>query len=88
MEAKEAIAAAKAYLEELFGPELMSPPRLEEIWFDESDKAWCVTFGFFRKPDEVLKTTGRYSTYVYKVVRLTKATGTPVSIKDRDRVAA
>lgn len=88
MDAKEAIARARSYLDELFGDEMMSAARLEEVWRDKTENVWCVTFGFFRKPEDVLKSTGRFATYEYKVVRINPATGEPVSIRNRDTAAA
>ncbi|MGE0701082.1 MAG: hypothetical protein AB7O57_18450 [Hyphomicrobiaceae bacterium] len=88
MDAKEAIGRAKAYLEELFGNEMMAEPRLEEIWLDRTNAVWCVTFGFFRKPEDVLKSAGTYATYVYKVVQVDRATGEPKSIRNRDNIDA
>ena len=88
MDVKQAVEAAKTYLQEVFGSELMTAPRLEEVWFDEDHKSWCVTLGFFRKPDDVTKTMGPFSTYSYKVVRVESMFGKPVSIKDRERAAA
>ena len=89
MEVKQAIGTAKAHLLDLFGAELMSQPRLEEVWFEDADNAWCVTLGFFRKPDELTtRAAGTYSTYDYKVVQIDDDTGKPKSIRNRDRVAA
>ena len=88
MDAKQAIATAKKHLLEMFQDEMLSPPRLEEIWFDDSKYVWCVTLGFFRKPDDLLKATGTFSTFVYKVVRIDDATGQPQSIRNREAAAA
>ena len=88
MNAKQVVGLAKAHLRETFADELLSEPRLEEIWFEDADKTWCVTLGFFRKPDEQLtKATGSFSTFDYKVVRLAES-GKPISIKNRERAAA
>lgn len=87
MDPKQAVETAKSYLSEMFAAELMSAPRLEEVWFDDAEKVWCVTLGFYRKPDELLKAAGRFSTYDYKVIRL-DVNGTPRSIKNREPAAA
>ena len=60
MDVKQAVAAAKAHLLDVFGAELMSAPRLEEVWFEDAQRVWCVTLGFFRKPDELMAKTGWY----------------------------
>lgn len=87
MNAKQVVSLAKAHLGETFADEMFSEPRLEEIWFEDAEKVWCVTLGFFRKPDDLTKATGSFATFDYKVVRLTES-GTPVSIKNRERAAA
>ena len=38
MEAKEAVAAAKKHLVEIFEGEAIEPPTLEEIWFEAADR--------------------------------------------------
>ncbi len=85
---KQAVVTAKKYLEDVFGSELMTPPRLEEVWFDDRTDVWNVTFGFFRKPDDITSAMGTYSTYAYKVVAIDDETGNPVSIRDRERIQA
>ena len=89
MDVKQAVAAAKAHLLDVFGAELMSAPRLEEVWFDDAERVWCVTLGFFRKPDDLMtKAAGSFSTYDYKVVRVEDSTGKPRSIRNREQAAA
>lgn len=89
MDVKQAVAAAKAHLLDVFGAEMMSDPRLEEVWFDEGERVWCVTLGFYRKPDELMsKVAGSFSTYDYKVVRLEGVDGKPRSIRNREQAAA
>ncbi len=89
MDAKQAVEAAKAHLLDVFGAEMMSAPRLEEVWFEDTEKVWCITLGFFRKPDELMaKASGTFSTYDYKVVQVEDVTGSPRSIKNRERAAA
>jgi type IV secretory pathway ATPase VirB11/archaellum biosynthesis ATPase len=89
MELKQAVSAAKAHLLDVFSAEMMSDPRLEEVWFDDADQVWCVTFGFFRKPDDLLvKVQGSFSTFDYKVVRVGGDSGKPISIRNRERAAA
>ena len=90
MDAKLAIAAAKAHLQDVFADEMMSAARVEEIWLEDDGRIWCVTLSFFRKPDELLtNVAGRFATNDSKVIRIeNKAGGGPLSIKDRVRVAA
>ena len=89
MDVKQAVAAAKVHLLDVFGAELMSAPRIEEVWFEDVGRVWCVTLGFFRKPDDLMaKAAGTFSTYDYKVVQIEDFSGKPLSIKNRDRVAA
>ena len=89
MDAKQAVEAAKSHLLDVFGAEMMSAPRIEEVWFEEAERQWCVTLGFFRKPDDlVAKAAGTFSTYDYKVVRIEDITGKPRSIKNREQAAA
>ena len=78
MDAKQAASAAKAHLVDVFAGELPSDPRLEEVWFEDAERVWCVTLGFFRKPEEVLKAAGTYSTFDYKVVRIEDVSGKPL----------
>ena len=89
MDAKQAVATAKTHLLEIFADEMLSAPRLEEIWLDESEHVWCITFGFFRKPDSALTSmTGTFSSFEYKVVRVDDATGQSRSIRNREPAAA
>lgn len=88
MDVKQAVDAAKSYLQDVFGAEVTTAPRLEEVWFDDDDRSWCVTLGFFRKPDDLSKNLGIFSTYAYKVVRIDNSSERPNSIMDRERVAA
>ena len=41
MNAKDAVTVAKAFYEDMFNER----PTLEEIWFEDTEGAWCVTFG-------------------------------------------
>jgi hypothetical protein len=91
MDVKDAVAAAKKYVAELFGPEGMSNLGLEEVEFDEQAGEWRVTIGFSRPWDSVTgwavlttpppETNPRRS---YKVVRISDATGAAISVKDRN----
>ncbi|MFA5949420.1 MAG: hypothetical protein WC807_03980 [Hyphomicrobium sp.] len=87
MDAKEAVAAAKAYFEEVFSEK----PTLEEIWFDSTEDVWCVTLGRRRMLEE--KTTSFIDIYKgtplreitdYKVVRLSNKDGQIKSVRLRE----
>ena len=84
MAPKEAVTAAKDIFLELVG----EAPTLEEIWFDDKRHEWCVTFGIRRR---TINTVGNIMGAVqsrelidYKVVRISDADGTFVSIRNRD----
>jgi hypothetical protein len=85
MDVKQAVASAREHLIEVFSGEIASPPSLEEVWFDDDEKQWCVTFGLKRT-----KASGGFGSIVlpfdYKVVRLDEADGKPISIRDRSIV--
>ena len=85
MNVKQAVASARQHLIEVFSDEIASPPTLEEVWFDDDERQWCVTFGLKRS-----KIGGGFGTIVlpfdYKVVRLADTDGKPISIRDRSVV--
>ncbi len=87
MEAKEAIDIGKKYRTDLFGTDLDSPPRLEEVWRDQKN-VWNVIFGFYRKPDDLTGIAGLkpFSTHERKVVRVDDTSGMALSITDLLRV--
>lgn len=85
MSPKEAVARAKAVFLEIVGEE----PTLEEIWFEEGKKTWCVTFGIRRRtlkaPGDVLGWSQALKEAVdYKVVRIRDKDGSFVSILNRE----
>jgi hypothetical protein len=85
MNVKQAVASARQHLVEVFSDEITSPPSLEEVWFDDDESQWCVTFGLKRS-----KTSTGFGALVlpfdYKVVRLAATDGKPISIRDRSVV--
>jgi hypothetical protein len=87
MDTKEAIARAKAYAKELFGPEGWESFRLEEIDFDHSQGDWLVTVSIARPregmvlPLSVLDAP--LSEQVFKLVRISGETGAMKSITNR-----
>ncbi|MEM9898533.1 MAG: hypothetical protein AAF742_04050 [Pseudomonadota bacterium] len=51
MDLKEAVKRAKSYADDLFERDVT----LEEVWFDDKDRLWCVTIGLARnRPDNLL----------------------------------
>lgn len=90
MTPKEAVAAARKYLEETFAGELAAPSRLEEIWFVESLGEWRVTFNIWRTPVQAapLPNPPAEAWLELKVVGIKDSDGTPVSIMNRAYTAA
>ncbi len=81
MEAKDAVIVAKGYFAELFAEQ----GSLEEIWFDQSDGAWCVTLGVKRPPTiNSIGISGAYLAMAYKVVRIRDKDGKPISVRNRE----
>jgi hypothetical protein len=91
MNVKDAIAAAKKYVNEVYADEHLSNLGLEEAEYDETSEQWVITLGFSR-PWNVPRSAaqkllaelgtdmpGRRS---YKVVSVTK-TGRVTSMKSR-----
>ncbi len=86
MDAKQAVAAAKQHLTEVFAGEFADEPSLEEVWFDDETQDWCVTFGLKRSRVSV-GLGPLVMPFDYKVVRLPDdgGAGRAISIKDRYR---
>mgnify|MGYP001156639380 CR=1 FL=1 len=84
MKAKEAVAAAKKHLIEIFSGEDIEPPTLEEVWLDNEDKTWAVTFAVRRKRS-ALSVTDRLGLRDLKVVRISDKDGSVVAIRDQFR---
>jgi hypothetical protein len=90
MDVKEAVAVAKNYVQELFVGEHLS---LEEVWFDDAKKNWCVTIGFRRErlanqgaiSEWSNALGGRYQMH-YKTVRVFDKTGKVVSVKNHEKM--
>ena len=82
MDVKQAVSSARSHLVEVFSDELVSPPTLEEVWFDDAEGQWCVTFGLKRsRPGAALGAL--VLPFDFKVVRLAEQDGKPISIRDR-----
>lgn len=92
MDVKEAVRAAKEYVNEVFAGENVVHVSLEEVLFDESENAWKVTIGFFRAWDDSRDARDRLSrpfglpewkSRAYKVVKMDDETGKVVSLTHR-----
>jgi hypothetical protein len=91
MDVREAVAAAKKNLGEIFSEEAISNLGLEEVEFDEPSRAWSVTLGFSRPWDLVKGVVAVMSSLQrreYKVVRIADDTGKLLSIKNRETTDA
>jgi hypothetical protein len=92
MEVKEAVAAAKRYIQELFADEDIADVGLEEVEFDNARNIWNITTGFsrFREPIDappfgnLLVPKRRVRSY--KVVRISDKNGKILSVKNREPV--
>lgn len=90
MDAKEAIKAAKAYVQDIFKDEGVVNIGLEEIAFDEHTKAWDVTIGFSRRWDtqsSVLASAAGLSQpnhkRTYKIVEVSNENGEVLAVRNR-----
>lgn len=94
MQAREAVAAAKKYLDEMFSEEKISNLGLEELEFDDTTRVWNITLGFSRPwdlPQNALLAMSRDPSQWrrnYKVVRIADLTGKLLSIKNREPIDA
>lgn len=92
MDVREAVTKAKAYLAELYLEETISNVGLEEVERDDQTKAWNITIGFSRPWDEprnpfaAITKQPSFLKRSYKLVRVDDATGTILSVKNRDDV--
>jgi hypothetical protein len=92
MDVKEAVAAAKKFIAELFAQENITRLGLEEVEFDEQEGEWRVTVGFSRPWDAAASallsiTQQANPPRSYKVVRISDSTGAALSVKNREGVS-
>ncbi len=94
MDVKEAIAAAKDYITEIYAEEQITNLGLEEIEHLASDSNWVITVAFSRpwnsprtRAQEVLENLGAVSALKrsYKVITMSND-GTVLSMKNRERM--
>ncbi len=89
MDVKEAVAAAKSYIGDIFAEENINNLGLEEVWLDEQKGEWCVTVGFARPWDKnPTNFAAAFQTALnprrsYKMVRISDKTGAIVSLANR-----
>jgi hypothetical protein len=87
IEAKQAIDIARNHLTTLFEGETRGRPSLEEVWFDDVERVWCVTFGIrHRSASTSPLTLEQRHTADYRTVRVSQS-GMPLSIKLHDTVS-
>jgi hypothetical protein len=87
MNVKEAVGTAKRFIQDIFADKDITDIGLEEVEFDEQGGEWRVTIGFSRPWDKVGGIAALASPTnprrIYKVVRISGATGKVISVKDR-----
>lgn len=94
MDVKDAIAAAKAYVQQVYDAEAITNLSLEEVAFDRSSQNWLITIGFSRPDNDSFRTRARElleasSGYVprrrvQKVVSISDYDGAAVAMKNRE----
>lgn len=90
MNVKEVVTHAKQHVLDLFAEESLTNVGLEEVELDEQANEWVVTIGFSRPWDEprnalaALAAPSAYARRAYKIVRVSNANGTILSIKNRE----
>jgi hypothetical protein len=87
MDVKEAVAAAKQHIRELFAEEAIENLGLEEVEFNDQAREWQITLGFSR-PWNIpsLNPFADQRSRSYKVVRISEQTGKVISVKNRETV--
>ena len=86
MEAKEATAAARDYIIDLFSDEEVMHIGLEEVVYHRASGEWRITYGFVRvwdKRGELGIKMGAPAPRSYKVVSIDDGSGQVISLKDR-----
>lgn len=94
MDVKEAVAAAKRYIEEVFSDEGIAEIGLEEVEFDNARDVWRITMGFSRERMVVDMSSPalghllapRRRVRSYKVVRISDKNNKVLSVKNREPV--
>jgi hypothetical protein len=88
MNAKEAVAAARTNLVEIFADDLDAPPQLEEVRFDTEKASWLVTFTIRRKTADVNRMSRMLGPAELKVVSISDTDGKFIGIVNREPMTA
>ena len=87
MEVKEAVRIAKEHAAGVFEGETI---RIEEVWFDDPTKEWCVTVGLQRSEPEAALDAIRLKRPTtrmhYKTVRIDDVTKAIKSVRNHDKM--
>ena len=89
MDVKDAVHKAKEFLVDLLADEDPSNIGLEEVEYDDQERAWLVTLGFSRPWNSTRNTltsiTGESAVKrAYRTLKISDETGKVASIKRRD----
>ena len=89
MDVKQAVAAAKQHVAELFANEGLTDLGLEEVDYDDARDEWLITVGFARPWDvaglaRILESVPRRT---YKITVIDR-TGKALSVKNRETAYA
>jgi len=77
MDLKEAVAIARQQVTDLLAPDTPHNLRLEEFLYDDHMMIWTLTIGF------ALPTENEASARRYKIIRVSEANKSVLSIRDR-----
>ena len=83
MDLKEAVAVAKHCIEDLFAAESPRDVHLEGFLYDDHLMIWSLTIGFVLSSDAPDALTSARRARSYKVVRVSEADKTVLSVRDR-----
>lgn len=89
MEAHDVIKRAKAWVTDIYAEEGIQNLGLEEIDYDEDERAWNVTLGFSRPwntaRNAITAITGEpVARRTYKIVKLSDSDGRVLSLHNRE----
>ena len=82
MNLKEAAAVAKQQVSDLYAPDVPRQLRLEEFVYDDHLGVWSLTIGF-ALPQDVQEASSAPPGRNYKIVRVSEASKSVLSVKDR-----
>jgi hypothetical protein len=83
MDLKEAVAVARHCIEDLFAADPPRDIRLEGFLYDDHLMVWSLTIGFAPSSDARDALTSARRARSYKVVRVSEADKTVLSVRDR-----